>query len=236
MSAIDKALQALIKMNDSVRDNSYILDPIKMINSGDDLNDYTEFGTYISQNKSVSETLLNTPITTGGFTLRVMRGTSGGSYKVQEIVSSGGQRLFRSLQGGTFGEWMINMVCRNITFPFSIPIQKRWSNASPTSAFNPQKINLTIPDGSRVLVCFRYSTELKKNTQPVLAINAGEVSIIGGVGDDGVNSNARSRSFNVDSTGITFYNCYSKNTSNWTTSTVSNTYCIPAEIYVLYES
>ena len=84
--------------------NSFELSPTKNIKANDDLNDYIDFGNWISTSITISKTLKNCPITTGGFSLRVMRGT-GGTYRVQEIISASGDRIYRNYTGSTWSGW-----------------------------------------------------------------------------------------------------------------------------------
>lgn len=89
----------------TVKNNSFELNPTQTIPQDADLNDYTDFGCWLCSSATVSATLSNCPITNQGFTLRVMRGTSGTAYKIQEMITGSGQRLFRAMKNNTFGSW-----------------------------------------------------------------------------------------------------------------------------------
>lgn len=87
------------------KQNSFELSPTKSIATNDDLNDYTDFGCWLSPSATVTNTLKNCPVTGGGFSLRVMRGTGGSTYKVQEMIIWSGQRFFRAIKGGKWDAW-----------------------------------------------------------------------------------------------------------------------------------
>lgn len=84
--------------------SQYILSPTKTIGSEVDLNDYTDFGCWLCNNATIAKTLSNTPITNAGFTLRVLRGTSG-AYRVQQITSYMGKIYVRWYNGSAWSEW-----------------------------------------------------------------------------------------------------------------------------------
>ena len=110
------------------------LNPETLIQSGADLNSYTETGTYLSQNKTISASLANCPHTTTGFTLLVMRVASS-NYR-QVLIANGGQCLgyMRYFTGaGAFDSWV--QMGRTI-------FKKLWSNASPTSTFKAQDLSI----------------------------------------------------------------------------------------------
>lgn len=121
----------------------YELDPVRMIQSGDDLDDYTDFGNFLSPSTAVSKSLKNCPLDNQGFSLRVMRGTSG-AYRVQEIIAGLGDRLYRHYTGTTWSEWKTNTSIRLV-----------WKNASPTSGFAAQKLTLSLTENSTIEVIFK---------------------------------------------------------------------------------
>lgn len=121
----------------------YELDPKRIIQSGDDLNDYTDFGNFLSPSTAVSKSLKNCPLDNQGFSLRVMRGTSG-AYRVQEIIAGLGDRLYRHYTGTTWSVWRTNTSIRLV-----------WENASPTSGFAAQKLTLSIAENSTIEVIFK---------------------------------------------------------------------------------
>lgn len=158
--------------------NTFELDPARRISSGDDLNDYTDFGCWLSPSATVTNTLKNCPVTGGGFSLRVMRGTSGGTYKVQEMIIWSGQRFFRAIKAGKWDAWKID-----------IGITKLWENASPSSALSPQTITIpaTTPDdilivesktqsninGSRQMFLFRADVGVANNVTHISSSSDG---------------------------------------------------------------
>lgn len=123
--------------------NFFELNPVRMIQSGDDLNDYTDFGNFLSPSIAVSKSLKNCPLDNQGFSLRVMRGTSG-AYRVQEIIAGLGDRLYRHYTGTTWSEWKTNTSIRLV-----------WKNASPTSGFAAQKLTLSLTENSTIEVIFK---------------------------------------------------------------------------------
>lgn len=94
----------------TVKGNSFELDPAKSLPSGADLNDYMDFGCWLCPTAAVAATLKNCPVTGGGFTLRVMRGTGGTPYRVQEIIRYDGARFYRSKRGSVIDEWQTEVI------------------------------------------------------------------------------------------------------------------------------
>lgn len=121
----------------------YELDPKELIKSGDDLNDYKDFGNFLSPSTAVSKSLKNCPLDNQGFSLRVMRGTSS-AYRVQEIIAGLGDRLYRHYNGSVWSEWKTNTSIRLV-----------WENSSPTSGFAAQKLTLSLTKNSNIEVIFK---------------------------------------------------------------------------------
>ena len=130
--------------------NVFELDPTGIINSGDDLDDYTDFGCWLSPSTTVTNTLKNCPVTGGGFSIRVMRGTGGASYRVQEMIIWSGQRFFRAQRAGNWDAWKTD-----------IGITKLWENASPTSDFNNQNISLPLSNFDSAMILFERDKNLR---------------------------------------------------------------------------
>lgn len=129
--------------------NTFELDPTGIINSGDDLNDYTDFGCWLCTGTAITNSLKNCPLTNQGFSLRVMRGTSG-NYRVQEIIAGLGYRLYRHYTGAIWSAWKTD-----------IGITKLWENASPTSDFNNQNISLPLSNFDSAMILFERDKNLR---------------------------------------------------------------------------
>lgn len=148
--------------------NVFELDPTGIINSGDDLDDYTDFGCWLSPSTTVTNTLKNCPVTGGGFSIRVMRGTGGASYRVQEMIIWSGQRFFRAQRAGNWDAWKTD-----------IGITKLWENASPTSDFNNQNISLPLSNFDSAMILFERDKNLRviqPSIVPVGTVAAAEFS------------------------------------------------------------
>lgn len=120
----------------------YELDPKNKIQSGDDLNDYTDFGNFLSPSTAVSKSLKNCPLDDQGFSLRIMRGTSN-AYRVQEIIAGLGDRLYRHYTGTTWSEWKMSTFIKII-----------WENASPGSDFLAQTIQLNLKNYEGLIIVY----------------------------------------------------------------------------------
>lgn len=112
-------------------ENTYALLPPTRIQNGDDLNDYTDYGCWLSASSATTATLSNCPITGGGFSLRVLAGAwaSNGTYKVQEIIRWDGKRYYRSLRAGTWDEWRTMLTDEDI-----IPVTNGGTGATTAAA------------------------------------------------------------------------------------------------------
>ena len=89
----------------------YSLKEAIIIPSGADLNDYGEFGNYISVTGDVTDTLLNCPHKGGGFVLHVERTTSSASnrnYANQRIVCNDRESIeYWRVKNTTWREWYL---------------------------------------------------------------------------------------------------------------------------------
>lgn len=90
------------------RPNVFQLDPLPKIKENDDLNDYKDFGNWLCTGSTIGKTLKNCPLDDQGFSLRVMRGTSG-TYRVQEIIAGLGDRIYRRYNGSVWSKWKFNV-------------------------------------------------------------------------------------------------------------------------------
>ena len=110
------------------------LNPDTLIPSGADLDDYLDFGSYLSPNKENSASLVNCPHATSGFSLQVIKTSSGG--KMQLLTSNAIKCLvYMRHWDKTFSDWV--QMGRTV-------IKKVWENASPDSDFAGQTINLDL--------------------------------------------------------------------------------------------
>lgn len=126
---------------------AYELDPNQTIPSNADLNDYTDFGCYVCMSGTVAQTLSNCPYTAGGFTLRVLRGTGASAYRVQEIITATGDRVYRRCSTtGIFDEWKYNLYGTDASNLQGVTIEKVWENAAPTSNLDSQDISIDLSD------------------------------------------------------------------------------------------
>lgn len=112
-------------------ENTYALLPSARIQSGDDLNDYTDYGCWLCASSTITATLSNCPFTGGGFSLRVLAGTwaSTGTYKIQEIIRWDGKRHYRDLRAGTWYEWKTTLTDED-----TIPIENGGTGATTAAA------------------------------------------------------------------------------------------------------
>lgn len=121
--------------------NSYLLNPTKTIPEQADLNDYKDFGNWLCVSAAVAKTLKNCPITDGGFALRVMRGASN-NYRVQEIISGKGHRIYRIYTGTSFDDWKSNLYTTDFNNNEGVTIKKLWENAAVVGNFPTQTISV----------------------------------------------------------------------------------------------
>lgn len=110
-------------------------------------------------------------------------------------------------------------------------IKKLWTNASPTSQFTAQKINLTLSNYDAVLAEFKTSTATSASEYCRICFEDNE-----DWADTLANANLnevveiRTRQYAVSSTGVQFQQGYGKSITNAGTS-VRNDYAIPLTIY-----
>lgn len=107
---LQNQIDALTTALNTIKGNSFELDPTKTLPSNADLNDYMDFGCWLCPSSTVAATLKNCPVTGGGFTLRVMRGTGGAAYRVQRIIRWDGAEFYRAKRGSTIDEWQTDII------------------------------------------------------------------------------------------------------------------------------
>lgn len=203
----------------------YELDPKNEIQSGDDLNNYTDFGNWLCPNAAVAKTLKNCPLTDQGFSLRVMRGTSG-AYRVQEIIAGLGDRIYRHYTGTTWSQWKIGAGAKLL-----------WENASPTSSFSPQTLDsddgIDLSEYNSVKIVSIFSNNYSEYLAQDLEIPIGKNGVINiglssGTNFSGAVCNA-ARTVSVGTKSIAFGRGanYVSNGSN----EPANSFAVPIKIY-----
>ena len=110
-------------------------------------------------------------------------------------------------------------------------IKKLWTNASPTSQFTAQKINLTLSNYGAVLAEFKTSTAISASEYCRICFEDNEdwADTLANTNLDEV-VEIRTRQYAVSSTGVQFQQGYGKSITNAGTS-VRNDYAIPLTIY-----
>jgi len=207
--------------------NNFELDPTGIINSGDDLDDYTDFGCWLCTGTAITNSLKNCPLTNQGFSLRVMRGT-GSNYRVQEMIAGLGYRLYRYYTGTTWSAWKTD-----------IGITKLWENASPGSAFVPQTIkyknNMTLSTGDWIAV--RYVAFTGQYNRQIVFANVGESFTMDNVtGSTGVYSGgyfATGRTGTANEKGITFAGSYQSSAGGVWTRRDADNISVPTAVYLI---
>lgn len=110
-------------------------------------------------------------------------------------------------------------------------VKKLWMNASPTSQFTAQKINLTLSNYGAVLAEFKTSTAISASEYCRICFEDNEdwADTLANTNLDEV-VEIRTRQYAVSSTGVQFQQGYGKSITNAGTS-VRNDYTIPLTIY-----
>ena len=219
-----------------VQDNLgiYALSPTEEIPWGADLNDYTNFGNWLCPSATIAKSLKNCPISGGGFSLRVLRGTSG-DYRVQEIISSSGLRTHRMYSGTTFSVWKATLLTEHVNSPTGASVIKLWENASPTSTFSSQEINLSGYDASDYLGCIAVFNISTTDAKKIVSMSSGgwtgKIQHISNVTNE-LTILYLERTFVVYKEGlnsfVSFGNC---NTRQGATTGESNKHLIPYKLY-----
>lgn len=201
------------------------LNPDTLIPSGADLNDYLEFGSYLSPRKAVSASLSNCPHTTSGFSLQVIKTSSGG--KMQLLTSNGTKCLvYMRHWDVTFSDW-VQMGTTVVT--------KVWENASPNSNFAAQTLSIDLSGYSFVKIVTQQNLSSgSSHLTTVHDIPVGKTSHMAMVGS--VNSQGQltiSRDATVSKSGISFETAYYKTTSSTAAGTAVTDSLIPLVIYAV---
>lgn len=110
-------------------------------------------------------------------------------------------------------------------------VKKLWMNASPTSQFTAQKINLTLSNYGAMLAEFKTSTAISASEYCRICFEDNEdwADTLANTNLDEV-VEIRTRQYAVSSTGVQFQQGYGKSITNAGTS-VRNDYAIPLTIY-----
>ena len=111
-------------------------------------------------------------------------------------------------------------------------IKKVWENASPTSSFAAQKIDIDTSDADFVVIVERYSTTSgSSEVFTIIPSMGGYLRTFAGAGYS--TTGYCSRYVEFTSSQIKFGDNYLKSINTTTGGTVNNTYQIPTEIYTL---
>ena len=111
-------------------------------------------------------------------------------------------------------------------------IQKVWTNASPTSSFAAQNIDIDTSDADFVVIVERYSTTSgSSEVFTIIPSMGGYLRTFAGAGYS--TTGYCSRYVEFTSSQIKFGDNYLKSINTTTGGTVNNTYQIPTEIYTL---
>ena len=196
-----------------------------VIPSGADLNDYITPGSYLSEKKAISASLSNCPWSSAGFVLQVIRSAQT-EYKQILICNGNNNRVYtRWFDPYTpkFGDWKLLGTST---------IQKVWTNASPTSSFAAQNIDIDTSDADFVVIVERYSTTSgSSEVFTIIPSMGGYLRTFAGAGYS--TTGYCSRYVEFTSSQIKFGDNYLKSINTTTGGTVNNTYQIPTEIYTL---
>lgn len=113
-----------------------------------------------------------------------------------------------------------------------VEIKKVWLNASATSAFKGQDIDVDIQDADFVVITSRYSTN--SSTFETFIFDPAEGGYLRELAGAGyANVGYQSRYVEFASEKITFGDNYYKNINTATTGTINNIYQIPVAIYTV---
>ena len=113
-----------------------------------------------------------------------------------------------------------------------VTLQKVWTNASPTSSFAAQKIDIDTSDADFVVIVERYSTTSgSSEVFTIIPSMGGYLRTFAGAGYS--TTGYCSRYVEFTSSQIKFGDNYLKSINTTTGGTVNNTYQIPTEIYTL---
>lgn len=106
-----------------------------------------------------------------------------------------------------------------------------WKNASPTSAFAPQKINIDLSDADIIKVFFkRYTTATKEFCADVYVHAAG--TMLFGFGEaDGAGVSFVTRLISVDESGVTFEKGHDKVITSTSAGGENRSSGVPVRIY-----
>ena len=139
-------------------DKYYSLSAAIQIPSGADLNNYTDFGNYVSSAASISSTLQNCPASKGGFVLHVERvtGATNGAFLKQRIVYNEAKSLeyWRVRTGEeSWGTWVSPITNADLISSY-YKGNEVTINASGTTDIITKNISSIIPSGCKIFTAF----------------------------------------------------------------------------------
>ena len=150
-------VSAIVTQNSNF-DKYYSLSAAIQIPSGADLNNYTDFGNYVSSAASISSTLQNCPASKGGFVLHVERvtGATNGAFLKQRIVYNEAKSLeyWRVRTGEeSWGTWVSPITNADLISSY-YKGDEVTINASGTTDIITKNISSIIPSGCKIFTAF----------------------------------------------------------------------------------
>ena len=204
------------------------LNPETLIPSGADLDDYITPGSYLSEKEAISASLSNCPHTTSGFNLQVIKTSSGG---IKQVLISNSSKCLIYIRhwDKTFAEWR----------PAGTTVTKVWENASPTSTFAPQSIEIAdMANADIVRVITKRNSSATDNAieQVDVPLNHFSGSLISGQSKYTTGSGGKIyayyRYFNISADRKTIYISDAYDTSP-SIDQATNSHVIPVAIYLV---
>ena len=169
-AAQGKVLMDLYTVLNNNFEKYYSLSDAIQISSGADLNNYTEFGNYVSSEASVSSTLKNCPALNAGFVLHVERvtGSRDGTFLKQRIIYNEAKSLeFWRVKTGkeSWSSWVspitnAELISKTITLDeINMPANSRINmKTTDVSGQSPSgyKILVAVPRATGDNACYYY--------------------------------------------------------------------------------
>lgn len=177
-------LKGLIDTLSDEVDGAGKLNPAILINEGDDLNNYLEIGTYKSPSSTISETLLNTPYSAGGFRLVVTQPTSITSVYRRQLLESSAKigrtfvRVYSPTEG--WGEWAEFYTTLNRPTANDVGALPLTGGVSMTGSFVQKDLTLTDGITDRKIMEIFTDGSGKNYGHEVVISGAGNMFIGGG--------------------------------------------------------
>lgn len=113
----------------------------------------------------------------------------------------------------------------------SLTYTRVWTNPSPSSAYAKATVELTLEEGDIVDIFYRWTT--RTLFERVHVGDSSTLRATGNIANDGAYPREYARIVTVSTTGVSFEDCYGKQTNQTSTLGTQNSYCVPQKIYVL---